>query len=72
MIVSGGCKAEIRYGVERMLVGILGPLRGRYDYILIDTCPALGSLTINALAAADEVITMVNPQLLAMMGLRIF
>ena len=44
----------------------------RYDYILIDTCPSLGMLTINALAAADEVIITVNPQLLAMMGLQDF
>ena len=44
----------------------------RYDYVLIDTCPSLGMLTINALAAADEVIITVNPQLLAMMGLQDF
>ena len=43
-----------------------------YDYILIDTCPSLGALTINAMAAADEVIVAVNPQLLAMMGLQDF
>lgn len=56
-----------------MLAGVLGPLHGRYDYIfLIDTCPALGSFTINALAVADEVIITVNPQLLAMMGLQNF
>lgn len=65
-------KLRLEMGAERMLAGILGPLRGRYDYNLIDTCPALGSLTINALAAADEVIITVNPQLLAMMGLQDF
>ena len=37
-----------------------------------DTCPSLGALTINALAAADEVIIAANPQLLAMMGLQDF
>ena len=47
-------------------------LRERYDYILIDTCPSLGTLTINALAASDEVIITVNPQLLAMMGMQGF
>ena len=36
----------------------------------MDTCPSLGSLTINALTAADGVIITVNPQLLAMMGLQ--
>ena len=59
-------------GSEKMLTGILEPLRGLYEYIIVDTCPSLGTLTINALAAADEVIIAVNPQLLAMMGLQDF
>lgn len=41
-------------------------------YSTLDTCPALGALTINAMAAADEVIVTVNPQLLAIMGLQDF
>ncbi|WP_278884833.1 ParA family protein [[Ruminococcus] torques] len=64
-------KLRTEMGAERMLAEVLEPLRSRYDYILIDTCPALGMLTINALAA-DEVIITVNPQLLAMMGLQDF
>lgn len=55
-----------------MSSGILEPLRDRYDVIIIDTAPTLGALNINALAAADEVIITVNPQLLAMMGLQDF
>ena len=55
-----------------MLAEVLEPIKDRYDYVLIDTCPSLGMLTINALAAADEVIITVNPQLLAMMGLQDF
>lgn len=62
-------KLRLEMGLEKMLAGILEPLRERYDYILIDTDPSLGSLTINAIAAADEVVITVNPQLLAMMGL---
>ena len=65
-------KLRLEMGAEKMLSGILEPLRDRYDYILIDTSPSLGALTINALAAADEVIITVNPQLLAMMGLQDF
>ena len=65
-------KLRLEMGAERMLAGVLEPLKGRYDYILVDTCPSLGSLTINALAAADGVIITVNPQLLAMMGLQDF
>lgn len=65
-------RLRLEMGAERMLAGILEPLKKLYDYIIIDTCPALGALTINALAAADEVIITVNPQLLAMMGLQEF
>lgn len=65
-------KLRLEMGAEKMLSNILKPLRDKYDYILIDTAPALGSLTINALAAADSVIIPVNPQLLAMMGLQDF
>ena len=73
MVLSAvDAKLRIEMGAERILAGILEPLRDRYDYILIDTCPSLGALTINALAAADEVIIAANPQLLAMMGLQDF
>lgn len=65
-------KLRMEMGAEKMLSEILEPLRSKYDAILIDTCPSLGILTINALAAADEVIITVNPQLLAMMGLQDF
>ena len=65
-------KLRMEMGAEKMLSEILEPLKKQYDVILIDTCPSLGILTINALAAADEVIITVNPQLLAMMGLQDF
>lgn len=65
-------KLRLEMGTEKMLAAILEPLRDDYDFILIDTCPSLGALNINAMAAADEVIVTVNPQLLAMMGLQDF
>lgn len=65
-------KLRLELGTEKMLETILEPLKGDYDYILIDTSPSLGALNINAMAAADEVIVAVNPQLLAMMGLQKF
>lgn len=65
-------KLRTEMGAEKMLAEALEPLKAAYDFILIDTCPSLGMLTINALAAADEVIITVNPQLLAMMGLQDF
>ncbi len=65
-------KLRLEMGAEGMLARILEPLRDSYDVILLDTCPSLGALNINALSAADEVIITVNPQLLAMMGLQDF
>ena len=65
-------KLRTEMGAEKILAEVLEPLRSQYEYILIDTCPSLGILTINALAAADEVIITANPQLLAMMGLQDF
>lgn len=65
-------KLRLEPGTEKLLAEILEPLREDYDFILIDTCPSLGTLNINAMAAADEVIVTVNPQLLAMMGLQDF
>lgn len=73
MVLSAvDAKLRLEMGAERMLANILEPLKDQYDFIILDTCPALGALTINALAAADGVIITVNPQLLAMMGLQDF
>lgn len=41
---------------ERVLRNIISQVKERYDYILIDSPPSLGMMTINALAAADSVI----------------
>lgn len=65
-------KLRLEMGTEKMLARILEPLKENYEYILIDTSPSLGALNINAMAAADEVIVTVNPQLLAMKGLQDF
>lgn len=71
MVLSAvDAKLRMEIGTERVLASILEPLRDRYDYLVADTCPALGALTINALAAADGVVITVNPQLLAMKGLQ--
>jgi len=56
-------------GGERTLSTLLEPLRGQYQYILVDTNPSLGMLTINALAACDSVIIPVSPQLWSATGL---
>jgi chromosome partitioning protein len=56
-------------GREQRLRQALAPIRDRYDYVLIDCPPSLGLLTVNALAAADEVIVPVQCEYLALEGL---
>ena len=56
-------------GGEQTLKALLDPLRPDYHYIIIDTNPYLGQLTINALAACDDVIIPVSPQLWSATGL---
>ena len=43
-------------GREYCLKNALDAIGGAYDYVIIDTPPALGTLTINALTAANSVI----------------
>jgi chromosome partitioning protein len=56
-------------GRERALEKALLSVRPKYDYILIDTPPSLGLLTINALVAADGVIVPVQCEYLSLRGL---
>ena len=56
-------------GRERALERALRPIKERYDYILIDTPPSLGLLTINALVACDGVIVPVQCEYLSLRGL---
>lgn len=53
---------------EMILREMLEPVRYSYDYIIIDCQPSLGLLTVNALAAADEVIIPLQADYLAMKG----
>ena len=56
-------------GRERALEKALMPVRADYDYILIDTPPSLGLLTVNALTAANGVIVPVQCEYLSLRGL---
>jgi chromosome partitioning protein len=56
-------------GRERALEKSLGAVKADYDYVLIDTPPSLGLLTINALVAADGVIVPVQCEYLSLRGL---
>ena len=56
-------------GRETVLREYLDGVRDRYDMILLDCCPSLGMLTINALAAADDVLIPCNAHYLSLRGM---
>lgn len=56
-------------GREYRLKEALEPLKEVYDYIIIDTPPALGTLTINALTACDSVIIPAQADIYSLQGI---
>jgi len=65
-------------GAESELVSVVGretilreavkSVEDKFDYLMIDCPPSLGLLTLNALAAADEVLIPLQPHFLALQG----
>ncbi len=55
-------------GRETILREALQPSRDKFDYCLIDCGPSLGLLTLNALAAAEDVLIPLQPHFLALRG----
>jgi chromosome partitioning protein len=66
-----GAAVELIEQEERnfFLKKALEPVRGRYDYILIDCPPSLGVLTLNGLAAADAALIPMQCEYFALEGL---
>ncbi len=56
-------------GRERRLRALLEPVQREYNYVLIDTPPSLGILTLNALVAADSVLVPMQCEYYALEGL---
>lgn len=56
-------------GKEYRLRDALQPIARRYDFIIIDTPPALGVLTINALTASNKVIIPAQADLYSLTGI---
>ena len=54
---------------ESVLKQYLEPLKKEYDFIILDCMPSLGMLTVNALAAADQLVVPVQAQYLSAKGL---
>lgn len=58
-----------RWKREYVLKDILDKVRDDYDYVIIDSLPSLGLLTVNALTASDSVIIPVQCEYFALEGL---
>jgi chromosome partitioning protein len=56
-------------GREYILKELIEPIRASYDYILIDSPPSLGLLTLNSFVASDLVFIPLQAQYLALQGL---
>ena len=56
-------------GREYILKELIEPLRASYAFIIIDSPPSLGLLTINSFTASDEILIPLQAQYLALQGL---
>ena len=66
--LAGADKLLEETGKEYRLKEALDSLQGAYDYIIVDTPPALGILTINALTACDSVIIPAQADIYSLQG----
>ena len=65
-----GAEVELRdaIGREYYLKRVLEPIASEYDYILIDSPPSLGLLTVNGLTAANSVLVPLQAEYFALEG----
>jgi chromosome partitioning protein len=68
-LVGAEIELATREGRERVLQQTLAPIRDDYEFIIVDTPPSLGLLTLNALVAADSVIVPMQCEYYALEGL---
>ena len=68
-ILLSGAELEFnRPGRELLLKNCLAEVEEDYDYIVIDTPPALNVLTVNAYVACDGLIVPMAPEILSLLG----
>ena len=67
-----GAEIELKQALaaETVLQRKLKPVLDRYDFIVIDTPPSLGILTVNSLTAAHKVLIPISAEYMALRGLR--
>jgi chromosome partitioning protein len=69
-LAAAELELSARIGRENSLRKKILPVRDKYDYIIIDTPPSLGLLTLNALVACEEVIIPIQTHYYALLGMR--
>ncbi|MCL2579682.1 MAG: AAA family ATPase [Oscillospiraceae bacterium] len=69
-ILLSGVELEFtQTGREYLLKNALANLRDKYDYVVIDTPPALSILTVNAFAASDYVVIPMVADIFSLQGI---
>lgn len=71
-VLLAGVELELRgtLGKELMLAALLHDVQDLYDFCIIDCCPSLGILSINALVASTNVVAPVQVHYYALEGLQ--
>ena len=69
-LAAAELELSARIGRENSLRKKILPVRDSYDYIMLDTPPSLGLLTLNALVACEEVIIPIQTHYYALLGMR--
>lgn len=69
IMLAGAEQELVQTGKEHRLAETVAPIADDYDYILIDTPPSLGVLTINAFTFADEVLIPTTASVFAASGI---
>lgn len=72
LMLSGADRKFSATGDEYILKEALSKIEDSYDYIIIDTPPALGVLSLNALAATEYLIVVMTPDYFSAKGLKQF
>lgn len=72
LMLSGADRKYSATGDEYKLKEALEQVSDNYDYIIIDTPPALGVMSLNALAATDYLVVVMTPDYFSGKGLRQF
>lgn len=71
-IALAAAESDLRQDVTAAMTAMddmLDQVRGRYDFIIIDSAPVIGVVTLNALASADYVLTPCQTEPHAIIGL---